>query len=231
MFIRRSSSSDRSFGTKWRISAAVLGAVIVLYALSVVLSHLDSEGRASHVAASSTPSGTCSVPTAEDLSRLQTVRWHLIGDVAAPTSSASGPISRTSDGVPRCFAQSKAGAVLAGMNFIAFGSGNPTQALALARSAVADGLGRTAAVRAARTATHGDPAPIQIAGYRIDSFSPSQVNISIAVRGSNGILASGSLQLRWEHSDWRIIANPASGAISNLSSISSLGGFTPLEAR
>ena len=134
-------------------------------------------------------------------------------------------------GLPRCFARTTTGAVLAGTNFVAFGSGDPAQALALARSAVADGLGRTAAVKAARTASPGDAPAIQVVGYRIDSFSLNEADITVAVRGSNGLVAAGTLRLRWEHSDWRVVANPASGAISSLSRISSLGGFTPFEAR
>jgi hypothetical protein len=131
-----------------------------------------------------------------------------------------------------CFAPTTLGALLAAANYVAVGSGKPQLGLLLAQYAVAPGLGRTAAISAAKDATTAEAgsASIQIAGYRIISFSHSLTNVDLAVRTDDGTYAAGIVALRWYRGDWRLVVDPSSGQTANVAPIESLGGFTVWEA-
>jgi hypothetical protein len=173
---------------------------------------------------------SCPTPDLES-SEPQTVlaaaEWSLVGTVAAPSIRGVGPLEVAENGVPRCFAETPAGAVLAAANYIAFGSGRPELGAELAASAIAPGLGRNAALEAANAASSAAPGTIQIAGYRLDRYDPESTDIALVVRADDGTYASGDLVLKWSEGDWKLSVDPGTGQLAELRALASLGGFTP----
>jgi hypothetical protein len=183
----------------------------------------DSGGEANGAADCPTSGGESS----GDMTELTTVQWSLVGAVAAPHIEGVGPMEVSTNGVPRCFAATPSGAVLAAANYIAFGSGRPDHGAELAASAIAPGLGQKAAIEAAGAASSATPVTVQIAGYRLDRYGPEWTDVALVVRTDNGAYASGDLVLKWIQGDWKLIADPGTGQLADLRAIASLGGFTP----
>ena len=165
--------------------------------------------------------------TSDDVTELATAQWVMVGTVAAPQMQGIGPMEVSASGVPRCFAETPSGAVLAAANYIAFGSGRPDQGAELAASAIAPGLGQNAAIEAAGVASGASPGTVQIAGYRLDRYDPEWTDVALVVRTDDGSFASGDLVLKWIQGDWKLIADPGTGQLAELRAIASLGGFTP----
>jgi len=151
----------------------------------------------------------------------------LVGTVASPHIEGVGPMEVSANGVPRCFAETPAGAVLAAANYIAFGSGSPDHGAELAASAIAPGLGQNAAIEAAGAASGAVPGTVQIAGYRLDRYDPESTDMALVVRTDDGSYASGDLVLKWIQGDWKLVVDPGTGQLAELRAIASLGGFTP----
>jgi hypothetical protein len=165
-----------------------------------------------------------------DVTELATAQWLMVGTVAAPHIQGVGPMEVSANGVPRCFAETPSGAVLAAANYIAFGSGKPDHGAELAASAIAPGLGQNAAIEAAGAASGASPGTVQIAGYRLDRYDPESTDMALVVRTADGSYASGDLVLKWIQGDWKLIADPGTGQLAELRAIASLGGFTPWES-
>ncbi|TFD12008.1 hypothetical protein E3T26_12030 [Cryobacterium sp. TMT1-21] len=161
------------------------------------------------------------------LTELASAQWSMVGAVAAPQIQGVGPMEVSANGVPRCFVETPAGAVLAAANFIAFGTGRPDLGAELAASAIVPGLGQNAAIEAAGAASVSSPGAVQIVGYRVDRYDPQSTDIALAVRADDGSLASGDLVLKWSQGDWKLIVDPGTGRLPELRTLASLGGFTP----
>jgi hypothetical protein len=170
---------------------------------------------------------TLDLESSGDVTKLAIAQWSLVGTVAAPHIQGVGPMAVSANGVPRCFAETPAGAVLAAANYIAFGSGKPDLGAELAASAIVPGLGQNAAIEAAGAASGSPPGTIQIAGYRLDRYDPDLTDITLVVRADDGSYASGNLALKWSQGDWKLVVDPGTGQLAELESLSSLGGFTP----
>lgn len=231
---RRAEAGRRSIGF---VLAAVFLSIVALAGLVLtILRFVESDDAPAHgvVERGSTAEldrpGDCPTSDPESsgaLTELATAQWSLMGAVAAPSIRGVGPIEVAENGVPRCFTQTPAGAVLAAANYIAFGSGRPDLGAELAASAIAPGLGQNAAIEAAAAASGSSSGTIQIAGYRLDRYDPESTDIALVVRADDGSLATGDLVLKWSQGDWRLIVDPATGRLAELRALVSLGGFTP----
>jgi hypothetical protein len=70
--------------------------------------------------------------------------------------------------------------------------------------------------------------PVQLAGYRYDSYTPSDAQLTIVLQGPEGKLAGVVTVMRWNGSDWRYLA-PADGTPS-AEVLSDLTGYVPWSA-
>lgn len=172
--------------------------------------------------ASCTPTGQATIPDTPP-----SANWTLSGTVAAPASPSAGPARIDGDGFRHCFAHTPTGALFAAANYVAMASGDHSLVVQVAQQGVADGLGKSLAIEAARTAADQSSATIQIAGFRVVSYDPSIASVNLAVRTNVGTFANGVVTLRWQDADWRMVADPSSGQTASVQPIESLGGFIP----
>jgi hypothetical protein len=210
----------------WIAAAAfllvVLGGAIVAVLVLPSSNVPSAPATTRPVVAPCTPSGSAAIPDAAP-----PATWTLTGTVAAPTSPSAGPSRIDQDGFRHCFAHTPTGALFAAANYIAMASGDHDLAVQVAEHGVADGLGKSLAVQAAKTAGDGSSATIQIAGFQVVTYDPSLASVKLAVRTDAGTLASGVVTLRWQDADWRMVADPSTGQTSSVQPIESLGGYVP----
>lgn len=103
-----------------------------------------------------------------------------------------------------CFARNPSGALLGAMNLWAGGTAVPPSVLfrRLAVGAPKD-LGSSA-----RLDSGG---PVQFAGYRYDTYTPSDAELTIVFQGPEGKLLAVVTSMVWAGGDWKYVF-PAAGA-------------------
>jgi len=212
-------SEDRS---PWgRASVLLSGAfLLALVLLGIVVSVTGSGGggRAANTPKTAAHAGTpaarvstsgCTLPAGSQTvpsSSPPQAQWGTVGSMQVPQSPTVYGPERSDGPWDTCFAHSPSGALLAAMNFYAEGT-------AASPSAVLEHLAVN--VTAADTTGGGLDAngPVQLAGYRYDSYSPSQAQLTIVLQGPEGKLAGVVSIMSWNGSDWRYVA-PADGTPS-----------------
>jgi hypothetical protein len=155
-------------------------------------------------------------------------RWELVGTMLAPAAPETLGPGNAEDGLRSCFAHSPIGALYAAVNFWALGTAKPSGQVI--RRLAATGAERTRTVT--RLASQPDVPAIshsmQVAGFRLASYEPSAVTVSLAMRLSNGGLASFPTTLRWEDGDWKYViapgGNPGVTQLPNLAGYIAWGG-------
>ncbi len=169
------------------------------------LDRIRSVEREVSKAASTT--GPCSLPAGSQQvpsgSPPAGVTWNVVGSMSVPQSGSLGP-QHTQDGVNVCFAHSPSGALLAAMNYYAEGTSATVTGRQLAEELMVN-------VPQAALAQSGNGAsgeldaggPVQIAGYKLDSYSPSQATYDIVIQGPKGALESITTTMIWTGQDWR----------------------------
>jgi hypothetical protein len=134
-------------------------------------------------------------------------RWGTVGSMQVPQNPAMYGPQRT-DGVwNTCFAHNPSGALLAAMNFYGESTTGEPEATVMRRYAVgapAD-LGNNAGLDSS--------GPVQLAGYRYDSYTPSQSQVSLVFRGPQGKEAAVITTMVWQGGDWKYVF-PAGGTPS-----------------
>lgn len=171
----------------------------------------------------------CGVPGFEDESSLvqaPEAEWAYLDTSAVPTSDALGPAEITADGVRACFAHTAAGAVT--MAYYAIVQGSSADLMTPFTEYAYTGPGRDALV--AGVTGEGSDGRITLQGFRVLAYDGDTARIDVAARvdtsGSNS-LGSAVYELTWENGDWHIYAQSADEPGVNISSISSLQGYTP----
>ena len=222
----------RGFVLSAAFLALILVTGIVLTVLRLTESNDNSTTAHDQVNVSTQPNTDyhclgSTVDSSETPPEVSPATWSLVGSMHAPAITGVGPTSLTTSGIPQCFAGTPSGVVLAAANYVAYGTGRPDLAKELALSTVAPGAGRALAIEAAETATTMTSQTLRIVGYRLDGYSPELAKVTLAVQTVDGSLVSGELALTWTDGDWKLIADPATGAVTDLNSLSSLGGFIP----
>ncbi|MGO9955976.1 MAG: hypothetical protein ACLP50_08335 [Solirubrobacteraceae bacterium] len=116
-----------------------------------------------------------------------------------------------------CFARSPSGALLAALNF--YGEGTAASEGALFEHLAVD---YPAAAAAGPTLdAHG---PVQFAGYRYGSYTPSRAVIQVALQGQYGRIVAVVTQMVWSGSDWRFTTPTAN---ASMAVIPDLSGYVP----
>jgi len=132
-------------------------------------------------------------------------KWELIGKTAAPTAPAEfGPGKVSSDGVRTCFAHNPTGALYAAANFAGYSAeGKPE---VLFQDLAAKGPARDRYLTAPPTFTPRDGTlSMQIAAFRVVSYTNDLAVLEIGIGGSNGVKLSAPYTLKWEDGDWKVI--------------------------
>jgi len=157
------------------------------------------------------------------------VTWSLASGVAVPSSAADGPKLRAPGGVGYCYSRTPLGAVLAASN-LGMGTG-PLQDIlksSLEHSAVPNEY-----AQAATDPTSGGggapPGDIQLAGFRIITYSPEQASIALSYRvaGNTDSYSQLTFAMQWYEGDWRDVPQPGpSSAVTN-GTVPTLAGSVP----
>jgi hypothetical protein len=162
--------------------------------------------------------GSRSIPSA---SRPAGTHWASVGSMQAPQAPDLYGPQRRSGLFDMCFAHSPAGALLAAANLWAESTAAPPNEVfqRLAVGAPRD-LGSNARL--------DNGGSVQLAGYRYDSYSPSQAQISVVLKGPEGKLAAVVTTMTWAGGDWKYVFPP--NGTPPVQVISDLTGYVPWSA-
>ena len=172
----------------------------------------------------------CGLPSSSEtsLGSAPTSEWELVGKMATPMDPKVGPGTTDESGFRSCFAHSPTGALYAAMNVAALGSSGSTELQQkLADKLLVPGSGRDAAMRevAADTKSTAPSTPIQVKGFLIKSYTPSEADIDLAFSTDTGALGRTTFSMRWLDGDWKV--KPADNGVTfgNISQLRDLSGF------
>ncbi|MGH2867817.1 MAG: hypothetical protein ACRDNK_09645 [Solirubrobacteraceae bacterium] len=131
-------------------------------------------------------------------------QWGTVGSMQVPQNPAVFGPQRSNGPWETCFAHNPSGALLAAMNLWAEGTAVPPGEL-FERLAVGapKNLGSSAQL--------DSNGPVQFAGYRYDSYTPSEAQVAIVFRGPEGKLLAVVTSMVWSGGDWKYLF-PAGGA-------------------
>ena len=156
-------------------------------------------------------------------------KWELVGRMATPTDPETfGPGVTDESGFRSCFAHSPTGALYAAMNVAALGStGSPELVAKLADRLLVPGTGRDAAMQeaSANVSSAGNNTTIQVRGFIIKSYTPSEADIDLAFETNNGALGHSTLSMRWIDGDWKVKPADDGVTFSSVSQLHDLSGF------
>jgi hypothetical protein len=211
------SSPERS---PWsRASVLLSGAfVLALVLVGLVVAATGGSG-AGHAANTPTTAGRPAAPAAKAAASAcglpaasQTVpstgppqaRWGTVGSMRVPQNPPVFGPQRSEGPWETCFARDPSGALLAAMNLWAEGTTVPPSEL-FGRLAIGapKQLGSDE-----RLDSNG---PIQFAGYRYQSYTPSDAQVAIVFKGPEGKLLAVVTSMVWHDGDWKYVF-PADGA-------------------
>lgn len=173
----------------------------------------------------------CGLPSSSEtaLGGAPKSRWELVGKMAAPTDPKTfGPGLTDGDGFRSCFAHSPTGALYAAANVVALGSAKSQRLNAqLTDHLLVEGPGRDIAMKDSETMapSSGDDTTVQISGFLIKSYTPSEADVDLAFVTKNGVFAHTVLPLRWSDGDWKVKVGDNGQLINAITQISDLSGF------
>lgn len=218
------------------IAAAIVVAAIVVAGVVVVVGVLAGApageptptGTGTNDAVSEGDRSVCGLEAFEAESSLTSApdnEWELVGTVAAPTSPSVGPGVVDDDGFRSCFAHTAEGALFAAVNYFALSS--DAKYKDRIAELFAPGPGRDAAIEAARDAADPSNARIQVAGFKVNSYSAASAVIDVAwsVTTEGGQLVSLPLSVVWVDGDWKIELLDNGQLRFTSATLQSLGGY------
>lgn len=157
------------------------------------------------------------------------VTWSLTAGFAVPSSAGDGPKLHGAGGVGYCYSHTPLGALLAASN-LGRGTGTPQdkQDAVLSLSVVPNEYSAQVAKTQA-TPDDQSGAGVQLAGFRIISYSPDQASIALAasVAGRTDSYPQLTVAMQWYAGDWRAVPQPGPTLVVTGSSAPSLAGFVP----
>lgn len=155
--------------------------------------------------------------------------WALVGKMAAPTDPQTfGPGVTDEDGFRSCFAHSPTGALYSAANMVALGS-SKSQVLnaKLTDKLLVPGPGRDIAMKGSATLapSTGADTTVQIRGFLIRSYTPTEADVDLAFETRNGAFVHTVLPLRWADGDWKAKVSDGGELINGITQLSDLSGF------
>jgi hypothetical protein len=160
------------------------------------------------------PAGEQSVPSSSP----PPARWETVGSMQVPQSPEVFGPERSSGRWNTCFAHDPSGALLAAMNVWAEGTAVPASELfqRLAVGAPKD-LGNGAQLDSS--------GPVQFSGYRYVSYTPTEAQVAVVLRGPEGKLLAVVTPMVWRAGDWKYLF--PSGGTPAMQVIADLTGYVP----
>ena len=144
------------------------------------------------------PGGSQSIPSASPPAG---THWASVGSMQVPQARGLYGPQHLSGPFDTCFAHDPAGALLAAVNLWA-------ESTAAAPNQVFERLA-VGAPRSLGSNTRLDSGgSVQLAGYRYDSYSPSEAHISVVLKGPGGKLAAVVTTMTWTQDDWKYVFPP-----------------------
>jgi hypothetical protein len=129
-------------------------------------------------------------------------QWGTVGSMQVPQNPAVYGPQRTSGIWNSCFAHNPSGALLAAMNFYGESATGEPEETVMRRYAVGapSNLGSNAGLNSS--------GPVQLAGYRYDSYTPSRSQVSLVFKGPQGKEAAVVTSMVWQGGDWKYVFPP-----------------------
>ena len=156
------------------------------------------------------------------------VDWSLTGGFAVPSSAADGPKLHGPGGIGYCYSHAPLGAVLAASN-LGQGNGSPQeiQDSLLKVSVVPNQYSAQAAAMPAPSRSNATG--LQLAGFRIISYSSDQASIALALSapGRTDQYPQLTVAMQWYEGDWRAVPQPGPSVVVTAAAVQSLAGFVP----
>jgi hypothetical protein len=219
-------------------SAALIGLIVVAGIIVVILrlaggddsgntngTNANPTASPSKAAGSSSSSRRLAGHTTTTLTDAPDATWKIVGTTAVPSDKLTGPGSFDA-GVPRCFSRSPSGALFAASWLTALLNEPKYATPDLVRARVAPSPELEAML--AEEGGEVTKIPAQIAGFRVEDYSPDRATISIVTRLSDGPDAGALLQvvmtMVWRDGDW--LWNMGVGGPQG-NAVTSLAGFVP----
>jgi hypothetical protein len=159
--------------------------------------------------ASTTPSGStsgCTLPAGSQRTPSTAppdgTTWQQVGSMQTPQAPSTLGPQRTTGVWNTCFAHSPSGALLAAFNLWAEGT-------AASPTAVAKHLAVGAPSNLGNNERLDSGGPVQFAGYKYESYTPSSARMLVVIRGPQGKLGAAATTMRWVGDDWRYVFPPS----------------------
>ena len=231
--------SQSPFRSKGFIVAAIVVGAIVLAAIIALVTSLgggDNDADPTPAPSTSTSAdpgsaepSVCGLEGFEETSSLTTApgnEWELVGTVAAPTDANGAGPGTIDDGFRSCYAHTAEGALFAAVNYVALAS--DSRNVPRLPELVEPGPGRDAAL-AAGGGGGSASTRVQVAGFKINSYSADEAVVDIAwnVTSSGSALVSMPVVLHWVDGDWKIVLDDNGQPPFAASPLENLGGYIP----
>ena len=131
------------------------------------------------------------------------ITWNEVGSMQAPQAASTLGPERTNGVWNTCFARSPSGALLAAFNLWAEGTAaDPSQVFQHLAVGAPKNLGNND-----RLDANG---PVQFAGYKYESYTPSSAQVIVVIKGYRGAFEAIETTMRWIGADWKYVF-PANG--------------------
>jgi hypothetical protein len=114
------------------------------------------------------------------------------------------------------------------MNVAALGSsGEPDILKQVADKLLVPGAGRDAAMKetASGTSSSGSSTTIQVKGFLLKSYTPSEASVDLAFATETGALGRTTFSMRWMDGDWRVKPSDDGATFGHISQVRDLSGF------
>jgi hypothetical protein len=113
------------------------------------------------------------------------------------------------------------------MNVAALGStGSPELVAKLADKLLVPGTGRDSAMReASAKPASASATSIQVRGFLMKSYTPSESTVDLAFETNSGALAHLTLSMRWMNGDWKVMPADDGKTYTGPTQIRDLSGF------
>ena len=217
---------------------AMIAAAIVIFLLPKGQGNAQPAPTESSNVAIASPSASaeagksvCGLPAGAEksLGSAPKSKWELVGRIATPTDPKTfGPGITDESGFRSCFAQSPTGALYAAMNVAALGSSGSLDILRqVADKLLVPGAGRDAAMKetASVTPSGASSTTIQVKGFLLKSYSPSEATVDLAFATETGALGRTTFSMRWMDGDWKVKPSDDGSPFGHISQVRDLSGF------
>ncbi|BBC31833.1 hypothetical protein SGFS_031270 [Streptomyces graminofaciens] len=159
------------------------------------------------------------------------LKWRNLGGGFLPTSSTSGPLSRTST-TWSCFAHSPTGAVLAAHVIPSQMSGPRWRDAARTQLVPGAGQRQFMAARAVVSDEEAGGSPGELGtydGFNVLDYAADRAHVQLLVRRPDGAYVATSVSVSWKDGDWKLVPQSDGALTSTFVAVSGTTGFVRWE--